>query len=56
MLVVLGMAMLGAILGVLTARKRNGSGADMAQYAAGYGIAFALVGLVISLILVRMVA
>nr|WP_170610462.1 hypothetical protein [uncultured Ruegeria sp.] len=56
MVVVLGMAVLGAILGALTARKRNGSGADIAQYAAGYGIAFALAGLVMSLILVRLVA
>ncbi len=55
MVVVLGMAILGAILGARAARKRNGSGADMAQYAAGYGIAFALLGLIISLILVRMV-
>ncbi|CAD0185356.1 hypothetical protein RUESEDTHA_02242 [Ruegeria sp. THAF57] len=55
MVVVLGMAILGAILGALTARKRNGSTADIAQYAAGYGIAFALVGLVLSLILVRLV-
>ncbi|WP_170329078.1 hypothetical protein [Ruegeria arenilitoris] len=55
MVVVLGMAILGAILGALAARKRNGSGADMAQYAAGYGIAFALVGLILSLILVRFV-
>ena len=55
MVVVLGMAILGAILGALTARKRNGSGADMAQYAAGYGIGFALIGLVLSLILVRFV-
>ncbi|MFY2824862.1 hypothetical protein [Ruegeria sp. MALMAid1280] len=55
MVVVLGMAILGAILGALTARKRNGNTADMAQYAAGYGIAFALVGLVLSLILVRFV-
>ncbi|NOC44391.1 MULTISPECIES: hypothetical protein [unclassified Ruegeria] len=56
MLVVLGMAALGATLGALTAKKRSGNRADMAQYAAGYGIAFALVGLVISLILVRLVA
>ncbi|WP_172677845.1 hypothetical protein [Ruegeria sp. 6PALISEP08] len=55
MVVVLGMAILGAILGALTAKKRNGNGADMAQYAAGYGIAFALIGLVISLVLVRLV-
>jgi hypothetical protein len=50
------MAIIGAVLGALTARKRNGSGADIAQYAAGYGIAFALAGLVLSLVLVRMVA
>ncbi|CUH44531.1 MULTISPECIES: hypothetical protein [Ruegeria] len=55
MVVVLGMALLGAILGAMKARKRNGSGADIAQYAAGYGIAFAIVGLVLSLILVRLV-
>lgn len=55
MLVVLGMAVLGAILGALNARKRNGNGADIAQYAAVYAIAFALAGLVISLILVRLV-
>ncbi|MEW2916541.1 MULTISPECIES: hypothetical protein [Ruegeria] len=55
MVVILGMAILGAILGAMTARKRNGTGADMAQYAAGYGIAFALVGLVLSLILIRFV-
>ncbi len=51
---VLGMALIGAILGALTARRRKGSGADIAQYAAGYGIAFALLGLVAMLILVRM--
>ncbi len=56
MLVVWGMAVLGAVLGALKARKRNGNGADMAQYAAGYGIAFALLGLILSLILVRLVA
>ncbi len=55
MLVILGMAALGVILGVLAARKRNGNRADMAQYAAGYGIAFALIGLILSLILVRFV-
>ncbi|MEO1106424.1 MAG: hypothetical protein AAFX90_00735 [Pseudomonadota bacterium] len=55
MLVVLGMAVLGAILGAWNARKRNGNGADIAQYAAVYGIAFALLGLVMSLVLVRLV-
>ncbi|MGV6803774.1 MAG: hypothetical protein ACWA49_06165 [Ruegeria sp.] len=54
MILVVGMAILGAVIGALTARKRKGSGADIAQYAAGYGIAFALVGLALSLLLVRM--
>ncbi|WP_170478012.1 hypothetical protein [Ruegeria arenilitoris] len=56
MLVVFGLAVAGALLGVRAARKRNGSGADIAQYAAGYGIAFALIGLVLSLVIARMVA
>lgn len=55
MVLVVGMAILGVVLGALTARRRKGSGADIAQYAAGYGIAFALLGLAASLILVRMV-
>ncbi len=55
MLVVLGMAIIGAILGAMTAKKRNGNAADMAQYAAGYGIAFALLGLILSMVLVRLV-
>ncbi len=55
MVVTLGMAILGAILGAMKARKRNGSGADMAQYAAGYGIAFALVGMIVSLIILRII-
>ena len=50
MILVVGLALVGAISGAMIARKRNGSKADMAQYAAGYGIAFALAGLVLSLI------
>ena len=55
MVVVLGMAALGAILGAMAAKRRKGNAADMAQYAAGYGIAFALIGLILSLVLVRMI-
>jgi hypothetical protein len=32
------------LVGGLTARRRGGRAADIAQYAAGYGIAFALLG------------
>lgn len=34
----------GAVVGALTAKRRKGSAADIAQYAAGYGIAFAIAG------------
>lgn len=53
MLVIAG-AVTGAVLGALTARKRKGTGADMAQYAAGYGIALALVGLIATVVVHRM--
>ncbi len=41
----------GAILGAITARNREGTGLDIAQYAAGYGIAFGLLGLFLTLII-----
>lgn len=38
-------ATLGAIVGALTAKRRGGNGLDIAQYATGFAIAFAIVGL-----------
>lgn len=52
MLVIAG-ALTGAIIGAVTAKKRGGKPADMAQYGAGYGIAFALIGLVATVALDR---
>ena len=46
-------AIVGAVLGAYTARKRGGNTLDMAQYAAGYGIVFALLGLLVTIILHR---
>jgi hypothetical protein len=46
--------LLGAVIGALTARKRGGNALDMAQYAAGYGIALAVLALILSLLLVRL--
>ncbi len=43
-MIVILCALGGAIWGGLLARKRGGKPADIAQYAAGYGIAFALLG------------
>ena len=47
--------LIGAFLGARQAKKRKGTSADIVQYAAGYGIFFALIGLVITVILDRSV-
>ncbi|MEO8241278.1 MAG: hypothetical protein ABI832_03145 [bacterium] len=44
----------GAITGATTALRRGGRKLDALQYAAGFGIAFGLVGLIISVFLDRM--
>ena len=49
------LGVLGAVLGGMTARKRGGNRKDIAQYAAGYGIAFALIGFVLTVLLDRWV-
>lgn len=53
---VLAGAILGAIWGALLARKRGGAALDMAQYAAGFAIALALVGLFATLIIDRLLS
>lgn len=53
-MIVIGGLGLGAVLGALAARRRGGKGADMAQYAAGYGIALGLLGLLVTVILERL--
>lgn len=42
-------ALLGALLGAITAKRRGGNGLDMAQYAAGFAIAFSIIGLFVTL-------
>ena len=49
------LGILGVVLGARTAKKRNGTRADIAQYAAVYGIFFALIGLIFTIILDRSV-
>ena len=46
-------AILGAFIGGRTARKRKGSILDVAFYATGYAIAFALITLIFTLIIHR---
>ncbi len=44
---------IGALTGATVAKRRGGNGLDMAQYAAGFGILFALIGLFVAIILAR---
>lgn len=39
----------GALIGALTAKRRGGNILDVAQYAAGFAIAFAILGLFVTL-------
>lgn len=53
---VFGGMLIGAIWGGMTARRRGGKPLDMAQYAAGYGILFALLGMVLTVAVNRIFA
>ena len=53
---VLIVAALGAIVGALFAKRRNGNRKDMAQYAAVFAILFALAVLILSIIYTRLIA
>ncbi|WP_299374435.1 apolipoprotein acyltransferase [uncultured Tateyamaria sp.] len=52
-MIVLVAALTGALIGGYTARKRGGNRLDMAQYAAGYALAFVVVGLIATVLLDR---
>ncbi|WP_299558459.1 apolipoprotein acyltransferase [uncultured Sulfitobacter sp.] len=53
-MIVIGAAIIGAIVGGMTAKKRNGNRKDIAQYAAGYGLAFMILGMFATIIIDRM--
>ncbi len=46
-------AIIGALWGGFSARKRGGNRLDIAQYAAVYGIGFGVLGLIVTVILDR---
>mgnify|MGYP000107528823 FL=1 len=52
-MIVIGLAIIGAIIGGTTAKKRRGNRKDIAQYAAGYAMAFLIVGMFITVIIDR---
>ncbi len=52
-MIVIAGAVIGALFGAFLARKRNGKGLDMLQYAAGYAILFMIAALFITLFIHR---
>lgn len=52
-MIVLAGAILGAILGVWNAKRRGGNRLDMLQYGTVTAIAFALAGLIITIVIHR---
>ena len=52
-MIILAFTILGACSGALIARRRKGNKLDMAQYAAGYGIAFLILGFIITVVIER---
>jgi hypothetical protein len=52
--VVIASLIIGAALGGLTARRRGGKRLDVLQYAAGYAIAFTILGLFATIFIDRM--
>ena len=55
-MIVIGCAILGAIVGTLTAKKRGGSRADLWQYGAVYAIAFSLGGLILTIVIEKLIS
>ncbi len=53
-MVVIGGILLGALLGALSARRRGGKPADLAQYATGFAVAFGLAAWILAIIFERL--
>ncbi|MBO6883334.1 MAG: apolipoprotein acyltransferase [Marivita sp.] len=54
-MIVIACALLGAIIGSMTAKRRKGNRADMWQYGTVYAIAFALGGLILTIAIEKLV-
>lgn len=53
MIVIAGL-LIGITLGLVHAKRRGGNGMDMAQYAAVYGMGLAVLGVIITLTITRL--
>jgi len=52
-MIVAAFALVGALIGGFTAKRRGGQLLDIAQYAGSYALAFGIVGLFVSVFLLR---
>ena len=55
-MIVIVAALIGAIFGGITAKRRDGNKLDIAQYATGFGMAFVVVGLIATVVLERIIS
>lgn len=53
-MIVIAALFIGAFLGAVQAGRRQGTRLDIAQYAAGYGICFALAGMFLTILISRL--
>ena len=56
MLPAIAASVIGAVTGALFARRRKGTAADMAQYAAVFALIFGLAGLFLAIAVARLAA
>ncbi|MFO1176369.1 MAG: apolipoprotein acyltransferase [Paracoccaceae bacterium] len=54
-MIVIACLFIGALVGVYSARRRQGTGFDIAQYAAVHAIMFGILGLFLTLLIDRLV-
>ena len=55
-MIVIAMALIGAGLGGMTAKRRRGNGKDIAQYMAVYALIFIIIGMFVTIIIDRIVS
>ena len=55
-MIVIVAALIGAIFGGITAKRRGGNKLDIAQYSTGFGMAFVVVGLIATVVLERIIS
>ncbi len=53
-MIVITATVFGALLGALRARRHGGTALDMVQWAAGFGILFAVIGFIATIVIARM--